>query len=149
MAMKFHWGTRIFLIYGLFVAGVLAMVIYFMNQDVDLITEDYYKDEIKYQERIDKISRTKELSEDISFIFDGKNLKLKYPGAFSPVNIKGNVLFYRPSDLKEDVMLDVKPDTAGLQAIDVSGLKKGMWKVQVDWMVNNTSYYSESIININ
>lgn len=147
--MKFHWGTRIFLIYGLFVAGVLAMVIYFMNQDVDLITEDYYKDEIKYQERIDKISRTKELSEDISFIFDGRNLKLKYPGAFSPVNIKGNVLFYRPSDLKEDVMLDVKPDTAGLQAIDVSGLKKGMWKVQVDWMVNNTSYYSESIININ
>lgn len=147
--MKFHWGTRIFLIYGLFVAGVLAMVIYFMNQDVDLITEDYYKDEIKYQERIDKINRTKELSEDISFIFDGRNLKLKYPGAFSPVNIKGNVLFYRPSDLKEDVMLDVKPDTAGLQAIDVSGLKKGMWKVQVDWMVNNTSYYSESIININ
>lgn len=149
MAMKFHWGTRIFLIYGLFVAGVLAMVIYFMNQDVDLITEDYYKDEIKYQERIDKINRTKELSEDISFIFDGRNLKLKYPGAFSPVNIKGNVLFYRPSDLKEDVMLNVKPDTAGLQAIDVSGLKKGMWKVQVDWMVNNTSYYSESIININ
>lgn len=147
--MKFHWGTRIFLIYGLFVAGVLAMVIYFMNQDVDLITEDYYKDEIKYQERIDKINRTKELSEDISFIFDGRNLKLKYPGAFSPVNIKGNVLFYRPSDLKEDVMLNVKPDTAGLQAIDVSGLKKGMWKVQVDWMVNNTSYYSESIININ
>lgn len=147
--MKFHWGARIFFIYGLFVAGVLAMVIFFMNQDVDLVTEDYYKDEISYQERIDKISRTKKLVDDISFLFDGSNLKLKYPDAFSPVSIKGNVLFYRPSDLKEDIKLDVMPDTAGVQAIDVSGLKKGMWKVQVDWMVNNTSYYSESIININ
>jgi hypothetical protein len=44
-----------------FVVMTLAMVVYFMGHKVDLVAEDYYKQEIEYQDQIDKIANTQAL----------------------------------------------------------------------------------------
>ncbi|MCB9190933.1 MAG: FixH family protein [Flavobacteriales bacterium] len=50
------WGTRITLFYGSFVAFMLFMVVMAVQQDFDLVADNYYEQEIAYQDRIDQMN---------------------------------------------------------------------------------------------
>ena len=63
--MKFNWGYKIVLVYCVFVAGILYLVVQSSRQQMDLVTDDYYAQEIKYQEKIDQSKRASALSEPI------------------------------------------------------------------------------------
>ena len=52
--MKFNWGTGIFLLYAGFAAVTIALVIFAMTKKVDLVTDNYYDKELKYEEQIQK-----------------------------------------------------------------------------------------------
>ncbi|MBW7914094.1 MAG: FixH family protein [Taibaiella sp.] len=51
--MKFGWGSRIALLYGGFVVLIAALVTGSMRQDFDLVADDYYQQEIAYQNVLD------------------------------------------------------------------------------------------------
>ena len=66
--MKFNWGTGIVLAF----IGFISFIMYFvvnMNTDKkldhDLVTEDYYKQELKYQNDIDKEKNAKTLTTNL------------------------------------------------------------------------------------
>ncbi len=63
--MKFNWGYKIVLVYSVFVAGILYLVVQSSRQQMDLVTDDYYAQEIRYQEKIDQSKRASALSEPI------------------------------------------------------------------------------------
>ena len=52
--MKFNWGVGIFTFYGLFVVFILALVFRSSQENYDLVTEDYYQQEIRFEEVINK-----------------------------------------------------------------------------------------------
>ena len=55
MLMKFNWGTGIFIsIIIFFIAIFIFLYIAFTNEN-DLVENDYYPQEIEYQNRIDKV----------------------------------------------------------------------------------------------
>ena len=65
--MKFNWGYKIVLVYSVFVAGILYLVVQSSRQQMDLVTDDYYAQEIRYQEKIDQSKRASALSEPIRY----------------------------------------------------------------------------------
>ena len=86
--MKINWGTGIVLAF----IGFISFIMYFiitMNVDKtyehDLVTEDYYAEELDYQNDINKLENSKKLSENISYkkteeglvIYFPNNLKMK------------------------------------------------------------------------
>jgi hypothetical protein len=147
--MKLNWGSGIAAVYISFMVGVLIMVYIFMNQDVTLETEDYYAKGINYQEQIDKIKRTSELPEQLLIQQEGVNINFYFPKIFSQTEIDGTIFFYRPSDDKQDFTKEIQLNTEMRQSFSVLEIEKGLWKIKVDWLAKNNSYYNEKLIMVN
>lgn len=147
--MKFNWGTGIVIAFILFVGLVISTGVYLMNQDVQLVSDDYYDKEIAYQQHIDNVARTVELSSEETILFDGSLITVKLPPEISAKNISGEIYFYRPSDSKLDIRLPFSPDANKQQIIPLVKLQKGFWRVQFSWKADDKNYYSEKAIVVN
>ena len=147
--MKMNWGTGIVIAFILFIGIVVTTGVYLMNQDVDLVSDDYYDKEIAYQQHIDNVARTAELSSEELILFDGSFITLKLPLNILTKNVTGEIYLYRPSDSKLDIKLPFSPDDNGIQIIPIEKLQKGFWRVQFSWQSDNKNYYSEKAIVIN
>ncbi|MBS1537367.1 MAG: FixH family protein [Bacteroidetes bacterium] len=135
------WGTAI--VYCLFAAGTIGFVVFASTQKVDLVSEDYYKNEIVYQKQIERMNRTNALKETVTWYIsgDGKTVEFKFPN--NDIT-DGTIKFYRPSSSSLDKEFKVTPNADGIQFIPVESLPKGMWKVKVEWSEHNENYYLES-----
>ena len=79
------------------------MVITMMSGDKynhDLVTEEYYKKEINYQEEIDAEKNAQLLSENIEVKTSSKGVEIYFPKDLKFKEIKGIINFYRPSNKK-------------------------------------------------
>jgi hypothetical protein len=56
--MHISWGIKIAMLYCGFVALIIIMVSMAMNQKIDLVSKDYYEQELNYQKKIDKTNRS-------------------------------------------------------------------------------------------
>lgn len=147
--MKISWGVKIAATYIIFVTGVIIMVMIFMNQDVHLVTENYYAKDLEYQEQIDKIDRTARLKEQLEIVNLQSAIKFVFPTEFSSEVISGHIHFYRPSDQSQDFGVEITTDSAHVQTISTVNMMKGVWKVKVDWAANGNTYYNEKILMVN
>ncbi|WP_337865807.1 FixH family protein [Ignavibacterium sp.] len=145
--IKPSWGTGIVIAIIIFVIVVLVQTFYLMNQKVDLVEEDYYKKGIEYQKKIDVQKKSSELSELVKFEFDGQYLIINFPKELSDNKISGEILLYRPSDSGLDIKLPINTDSLS-QAIPVSNLKKGFWRVKLKWQYDGQDYYDENSFRV-
>lgn len=143
-----NWGKKIAVLYIGFVVATLAFVFFAMTQKVDLVTDNYYEKELKYQEQIDKIKKTKELKEKTEIQLIEKTVKIKFPSLPDKNIQKDFILFYRPSDPSKDVKIQVTADSLGFQLIPVEKLTKGFWKIKLNWTSGGSEFYDESMLNI-
>ncbi len=146
---KFHWGTNVAIFYILFVLVLVGFVVFTTFNRVDLVDEDYYESELKYQGTIDKIERTNKLTEPLKIELAGNYVRLSYPKNISTNDINGKITFFRPSNKKLDFVLPVKPDESGFQIVSSENLIKGLWRIKVDWAVGDSAYYNEQVLMIN
>lgn len=147
--MKLNWGINIAVFYILFVLALLIAVFIFMKQDVGLVTNDYYAKEIAYQNEIDKINRTKELTDQLDITVEAAHVKFTFPKTFGSNEIGGVIHFYRPSNKEKDFIVSIAADTSRTQTIKTGILDKGLWKIKIDWSAKNISYFNEKIIMVN
>lgn len=145
--MNFHWGKGISLFYGLFVAGTLSMVAFYTGQDVDLVSKEYYNEEIKYQDRIEKLKRTSALSEKVEFQALNEKVAVLFPKTIKE-DVSGEIFFFRPSDRKYDFRLPLNINSNSVQLVSFHGKRKGLWKIEMNWKAGNKEYLNEEFINI-
>ena len=68
--MKFNWGTGIVLAFIGFISFILYFVITMSTNkkyDHDLVTDDYYKQELEYQSDINKEKNAKTLNQNLNW----------------------------------------------------------------------------------
>ena len=63
--MKFTIGHAITIVFISFTVYILSFVYRSFTNEVDLVAEDYYAQEIAYQDRIDHIANAKHLAGEI------------------------------------------------------------------------------------
>jgi len=148
MKIKISWGTGIVIAFVIFMVGTLSTAVYLMNQDVNLVADDYYDQEINYQQHIDRMERTSQLEEKQIIYFDGSTVKIIIPKVLVKKELSGEIYFYRPSDSNSDIKITFIPDTSGIQVIPVERLEKGYWRIKVSWLSNGKEYFSEDRILI-
>jgi nitrogen fixation protein FixH len=143
-----NWGKGILITIIIFIAGTVVMMVIAMNSPSDLVMKNYYEKGVRYQEQIDKINRTNMLPEKVNIEFTGSTVLIKIPSTFEPEKINGEVLFYRPSDEKEDVRFPLSIDTSYIMIISTDKLEKGFWKVQLSWGTDEADYFNEASFTI-
>jgi hypothetical protein len=143
--MKFNWGYKIAVFYLVFIAGIMFLVIQSSRQKIDLVTEDYYAQEIKYQEKIDQSKRADGLSEPIRFDVSEKGILIRFPKEFSGKKITGNVQLYYPADEKKDLNADLQTDQNQF-LLPIPANQSGMHILKLNWEAEGLSYYFEEPI---
>lgn len=139
------WGKGIVLTIIGFVVLIMTMVVISVRMDgIELVTENYYEEEIKYQDRIDESNSASDLNREIiSYDSQTKVIELDLPHG-----TKGSLQLFRPSDssLDQEIKLDVTH--SGITQIPLKELKSGYWKVQLNWTENGVDRYQEKKITI-
>jgi hypothetical protein len=143
MNMKWNWGTWIVISFILFAAGTFAMVYISMSSSVDLVADDYYEKELKYQDHIDLVKGTNALDKQVSTAFTGGVLQITFPALGQRTDYAGSIHFFRPSDKRGDFTLPVAVDTAFTQTFPKELFAQGLWRVKITWNVAGKQYYSE------
>ncbi len=115
-----------------------------MNR-TDLVTDNYYEEELAYQDQIDRMERSKKFSQGISLNHDiqKKIVELQFPSELDPNIINGSILFFRPSDAQQDQLHPIQLNDKGMQILDVKHLAKGKWRIKIFWQMDDEEYYQE------
>lgn len=147
--MKINWGTGIVIAFIAFISFIMYFVIN-MNinkkYDHDLVTEDYYKKELEFQNDIDKETNAKNLVENLSWKKTTEGLVITFPETLIKENITGKVFLYRPSNKQFDFETELSLSNHNLLIPD-KRLLDGRWNIKVDWKYNGKSYlYKKEII---
>ncbi|MEN8191824.1 MAG: FixH family protein [Bacteroidota bacterium] len=141
---KFNWGTGITIVIILFLIISIGqvLVIHYLV-DYDLVVEEYYEEEIKYQDQIDKLERTKNLPEQLQIKLVNKVIEFTFPSIFESESITGAINFYKPSDDLLDKVQTIKLNKENKTFTDTKQLTTGLWRVKVEWNVDTIKYYNE------
>ncbi|TXE17042.1 FixH family protein [Psychroserpens burtonensis] len=147
--MKFNWGTGIILAFIAFISFIMYFVIHMnMNDkyDTSLVTENYYKAELEFQDEINKENNAKALTTNISWIRTDKGLEISFPKSLDTNKITGKVFLYRPSNKQVDFETTISLSNHNLLIPD-NRLLDGRWNIKVDWQYKGKSYlYKKEII---
>ncbi len=145
---KSLWGYGIAAVYTAFALGTLGVVALTMTQKVELVSNDYYQQEVAYEQQIERQRQTNKLVHDATckLTADGKFIEIKFPSAMATA--KGHLKLYRPSDSSLDREFEVTPDAGGTQLIAADKLTSGYWRVKLQWKWGGQSYYSEYLLMV-
>lgn len=142
MKIKINWGTGIVIAITLFIVFILSFVyktIFIEKYEHHLVSEDYYKDELHYQEEIDKLNNVKNLSENVSLNNSENGITISFPKDKDFNKIKGTVNFLRRSNEKLDFEKKINLSSNSM-LIEDSILIKGKWEIRVDWQYEKEEY---------
>ena len=144
--MKMNWGTGITIALVIYMSGIVGVVIFTFQQDVNLVTKDYYAQELAYDEQIARIRNTESLEQkpELEYVRNAEAVQLSFPANLDPES--GSVLFFRPSDFTKDKNYDLKLNDNHSQAFDFTNMQTGMWKVKLQWELEGKSYYQEFVV---
>ena len=142
------WPYAIIAYFLVFITGIIIWVNFAMRNDLELVREDYYDAEVRYQEQIDRLHRTAGIREDVRVAYDpgSRQIELRIPGEHAASGVTGQVRLYRPSDAALDRAVKLAVNHEGWQRIGLDGLRGGYWKVHLSWDHQGEEYFFEQAI---
>lgn len=148
MKKAWRWPVGIAVVYGLFVLFLLVALLVFNMNNIELVQDDYYQDQVKYQEQIDRMSRAQALDTPVKIIHEETLQKVifEFPALFSAANLEGQITFYRPSDQSMDFQVPLQLDEKHQQQLSIAHLAAGLWKIKLFWAADGQDYYQEMSI---
>jgi hypothetical protein len=142
------WGFRIIILYVAFVAMIGTMVFMTMRQKVDLVADDYYQQELKYQNQIDRQEQSGKLSAQPTVMAGKEAVTITFPEEVRAQGVTGKVNFYRPSDSEKDFAQELAVGADGVQQIPAAKFSTGLYTVKLSWTSGGKDYYNESSVYI-
>ena len=147
--MKLNWGHKIMFVFILFVALMFTLVYKCLHTNFELVTKEYYKDELVYQKVIDGTNNANKLATITSVTANDDRIEIVLPGEMKASNVQGKVWFYCASNAGNDRHFDLKPDASGLQRFDKKDFLPGNYLVKVQWEKGGEQFYSEQHLTLN
>ena len=143
------WPIGLILFFIVFTGYIVCFVIFACRQNMDLVRADYYDQEIRFQQQIDRVRRSAPVLADAGIVYEraGDLVTVSLPNV-KQNEISGTVSFYRPSDASLDSDVKLALDAAGRQNVSVASLRGGLWKVRVQWKTAGREYFFEKPIVI-
>ena len=136
---QWNWGVGIALVYTFFVIGMLTLVFLSKSQKIDLVTENYYQQELEFQDEINAKQRVADESclPQIALVSQGCNVYI--PGAKGD-EISGELLAYCPSNKKGDCTIVLPATTKGGWTLDLTPLKSTRYLFKMHWTKKGKLY---------
>jgi nitrogen fixation protein FixH len=142
------WPLGIILTFVVFISGTVGLVVMACTHGTDLVSANYYDQEIKYQSRIDSETRAQELGARAAYDAAARHIVVSLPSLSAAKNVTGQIQLYRPSAAGLDKQFKLEPGANGTQTLDATGLQPGLWKIRVSWNIEGRDYFIDQKIVI-
>jgi len=142
MFKKFNWGHGIILALGSFIAFILFMIFIFPDgqQNAEMVSDDYYGDELNYQQVIDAKKNADLLKDSLRYEQFASGIKVNFPQSITPENGKVHFDLYRTNDANLDVKKDLNLDGQKSFTIPKQVLSPGSYTLKVQWNQDKKPY---------
>lgn len=138
-----NWGNKILIVFILFGSMISYMVYRCMKTPVNLVSEQYYKDELAYQNVIDGTRMANTLSSAVKLSHVDGAIRISLPAEMNGRTVKGTIIFYCPSNSGLDRSLPLRMDEKGQQEIVPGAVPNGHFVVKLSWESSGVQYFNE------
>lgn len=138
-----NWGNKIALAFLCFAAFIGYMVVKAFQEDFDLVAEDYYAQEINYQQKLEKLANTESSGKHVTIAQQQDRLVIHFPDK----EATGTIHFYHPSRKQFDKLFDIAL-VKGTQTVAKKDLIPGNYRVNINWQAGGKAFLQESKIFI-
>lgn len=138
-----NWGYSIILVFIVFAAGILTLVVKSMRTRLDMASPDYYAEELKYQQNIDAQVNYHRLSASVNITQTQDAVEIAFPRECIGAALEGEVIFYRPSDSRKDFTLPLQLDGQGKLLVAREKFDRGNYRIKLRWTSGDTPYFQE------
>lgn len=142
-----NFGKWIFISFVLFAMFIGTLVVVCVRQDVSLVAPDYYKQELVFQNQIDRRNNANLLPVRPTFEIEQSKLTVVFSDFQKVANAE--LKLFRPSDEKLDQTFNLQPVSGSQQSVDLSSVQRGMYKVSLSWAMDEKEYFVEETLYIN
>jgi hypothetical protein len=140
--MKLSWSYIILSGYLVFVAGIVFLVYMASSQKFDLVTQDYYEQELKYQDVIDESANTAALSAPLIIERSGSQMHVGFPPEMKDKKKTIDFYLYCPADAKRDFRKTIESKDVQFSQPLPSAMK-GQYQLKLSWEAEGVKYYFE------
>jgi len=141
-----NWGKGITLALVAFAGMMLFFLIKAAQSPSPLVTDNYYEQELEYQQRINSTNRANALSAEVAMEITAKLIRLEFPKEIDPATITGELTLLRPNNPTLDKTIAVTVSSDNIFEIDADRLAPGRYNALLEWRSAENTYYSEQKI---
>jgi hypothetical protein len=143
-----NWGWKLAIGSSLFMAMIIYFVVQSFNHKTHLVSEDYYSEELKFQEQIDARQNAKALNDDMIVTQENGQLIISYPKKieFGDAS-KGSLHFYNVAQSQKDITIACD-FSAHYQTLSTEKFAAGRYKVKAKINANGKAYFFEKNLTI-
>ncbi len=144
------WPIAIIAFFAIAITGIIAFTVFATRNEMELVREDYYDEEMRFQQQLDRLNRTQALGAQVSVAYDShqQSLTITLPAVQTRHQKSGRIHFYRPSDARLDQDIELAIDAEGSQRVDARKFRSGLWRVRVYWTTDGQDYFSDQSVVI-
>jgi hypothetical protein len=146
--MTFNWGHKVTLGFLAFAGMIIYLVFQSMHTHYDLVSNEYYKEELQYQQVIDGTSRANQLSSRATVTQSGKQLTVQLPNEMKQKVVTGSLLFYSADNAQKDKKIALQVNAEATQFIDSRAFVPGNYTLKIRWETNGEQYFAEVPVTI-
>lgn len=140
-----NWGKSIILAFVLFTIFIAVLVTVCIRQDVNLVSAEYYQEELAYSAQMVRMQNAYELLvKPVVKVVDANLLEIEF--ASFPQMESGTLTLFRPSDSRFDKRFSLNPSNTSSAQFSITGLPSGMYRARMQWMMNGKEFFTEQVI---
>ena len=144
--MTLNWGHKITLGFSVFVLFMFFMVYKSMHTDFQLVSKEYYKDELAYQQVIDGTNRANKLSTAVTIMQTNDMLSIQLPAEMKGKQVSASIWLYCPTDDKKDQRLTLTADADGQLLLERKTIAAGNYVIKTKWNTDGVMFYNEQTV---
>lgn len=110
------------------------------QKNSEMVTDNYYEEELQYQDVIDAKKRADELQEKPVYSQDTNGIKITFPQENTTSNTTVKFVLNRTDDQNLDIKKSVDLDANHTFIIPAQVLKMGNYTLRLSWTKDKTDY---------
>lgn len=119
-----------------FIGFIITLVTILMSNKIDLVSEDYYQKEIKFEDEISSSKNWKALGKDVAFQANDQHIIVTLP-EIDQVN-EYELFFTRPDDVKQDLVFKINGTKTYI--MDKAKFEKGQYDFRLECKNEQKTY---------
>jgi hypothetical protein len=137
------WGNKLVVVFIAFAALMSTLVYKCMNQNFELVSKDYYNDELRYQDKIDGMNNANKVSDVALMQTQTDDVEIMLPEELNGLATTGSVWFYCPTSSINDRKIPLQVNDEGVMQVKRGLLSATNYQVKITWQVGDDKYYAE------